>query len=101
MCEENIKRDIESDDYCGYIRNTEGPFAECIALASRIDPDAVEMHYEDCEYDVCAYWGDSEDQVCNALETFLSYCYDIGADEINFRTESFCPGTDILSFFER
>ena len=97
ICEDDIKNAIESDDYCGYIRNTEGPFRECIALANIIDPDAVEMYYEDCEYDVCAYWGDSEDQVCSALETFLSYCYGIGAGEINFRTERFCPGRVMLS----
>ena len=92
VCEENIKKAIESDEYCGYIRDIDGPFGECITLANAIDLDAVEMYYEDCEYDVCAYWGDSDDQVCSALETFLSYCYDIGAGEINFRTDSLCPG---------
>ena len=50
------------------------------------------MYYEDCEYDVCANWDDPTDEVCRSLETFLAFCYELGAGEINFRTDMFCPG---------
>ena len=99
VCEDTIKQEILSDNYCGYIKNTTGPFQECIELANTNDPNIVEMFYEDCEYDVCAYWGDAEDQVCSALETFLAYCYDIGAGEINFRKDNFCPRKNIILVF--
>ena len=100
VCEDTIKQEILSDNFCGYIKNTTGPFQECIELANDIDPNIVEMFYEDCEYDVCAYWGDADGQVCSSLETFLAYCYDIGAGEINFRTNSFCPRKNIFSFYK-
>ena len=98
MCADDIKQAIQSDNYCGLIRNTDGPFGECISLSNAVDPSTVETYYEECEYDVCAFWGDADGQVCSALETFVSYCYDIGAAAISFRTDSFCPG-NTLRFF--
>ena len=81
---------IRDDEFCGYIENNiDGPFKECIELA---DSESVALYYEDCEYDVCANWGDANDEVCRSLETFLAFCYEIGVGEINFRTDLFCPG---------
>ena len=92
VCADDVKQAIQFDTYCGLIRKTDGPFGECIALSNAIDPSIVDTYYEECEYDVCALWGDADGEVCNALETFISYCYDVGASAISFRTDTFCPG---------
>ena len=101
VCADDVKQAIESDTYCGLIRKAGGPFGECIVLSNAIDPSIIDTYYEECEYDVCALWGDADDQVCSALETFLSYCYDIGASAISFRTDSFCPGILIQFLYFR
>ena len=90
VCSDTLKASIRDDAFCGYIENNiDGPFKECIELA---DSESVALYYEDCEYDVCANWDDPADEVCRSLETFIAFCYEIGAGEINFRTDMFCPG---------
>ena len=97
VCPDDRKQAIQADAYCGLIRKTDGPFGECIARSNAIDSSIIDTYYEECEYDVCALWDDAEVQACTALETLLSYCYDIGTPAISFRTDTFCPG--ILFWF--
>ena len=94
VCPDNRKQAIQADTYCGLIRKADGPFGECITLSNAIDPSTIDTYYEECEYDVCALWdtADVDVQVCNALATLLTYCYDIGAAAISFRSDTFCPG---------
>ena len=90
VCDDTLKVSIRDDEFCGYIVNSiNGPFKECIELT---DSESVALYYEDCEYDVCANWDDPTNEVCRSLETFVAFCYETGAGEINFRTDVFCPG---------
>ena len=90
---------IASDSLCGLIKNQNqnAPFKECLDLiANSNEPNAAEDYYQDCYFDVCAYMDDVDgrkEQACNALSTFMDYCYDtVGSGSINFRTSTFCPG---------
>ena len=64
---------IESDEYCGLIKNSTGIFGPCIQ-----NPDVGEQNFFDaCVYDVCAVANDTDAMkktACRHLETFAGVC---------------------------
>ena len=83
-----MDREIEKNEFCGYILDMSGPFQDCLSIVPAAD---AETFYKFCAYDVCASWGNTTTQVCSALETFVDYCLYNGAGPITFRTTDFCP----------
>lgn len=90
-CTAEEENDIASDNLCGWIiNNSTGPFIECLGIPG----NEADEYYHECKYDACAYYDlDPMIQACNALEAFMLHCYEIGAGEILWRTDDFCPGT--------
>ena len=91
-CTAEENDEIATDGLCGLIKNNSSgsPFEECLGIPG----NEADEYYYDCTYDVCAYYDlDPMIQACNALEAFMHHCYEIGAGEIWWRTDTFCPGT--------
>ena len=88
-CPPEMEGVLKQNQYCGLILDISGPFRECLSMVPATD---AEMFYKFCTYDVCGNWQDPKEMVCNALETFVHYCYDNGAGPITYRTADFCPG---------
>uniref|UniRef100_A0A667ZSL4 Fc gamma binding protein n=1 Tax=Myripristis murdjan TaxID=586833 RepID=A0A667ZSL4_9TELE len=82
-CDITQKRQYETKDFCGILRDPKGPFRDCHA---KVDPAS---HFEDCVYDVCLYKG-RKDVLCEALTSYTSACQDAGAKVYNWRTSDFC-----------
>ncbi|KAI0214462.1 Alpha-tectorin [Lamellibrachia satsuma] len=49
-CNRKIMRTVDSNAYCGFLKNAAGPFAACIKKMPRV----AKSMYEGCKYDVCA-----------------------------------------------
>lgn len=82
-CDITQKRQYETKDFCGILRDPKGPFRDCHA---KVDPAS---HFEDCVYDVCLYKG-RKDVLCEAITSYTSACQDAGAKVYNWRTSDFC-----------
>ena len=84
---------FNSSDWCGHVRNENGPFAECIG--NMMDED-VQDFIEDCIRDIC-YFKDNEalqyEYLCASASALQAACYELhNVDEdIDWRTDDFCP----------
>uniref|UniRef100_A0A3B3TRJ8 Fc gamma binding protein n=1 Tax=Poecilia latipinna TaxID=48699 RepID=A0A3B3TRJ8_9TELE len=82
-CDITDKIQYEKKDFCGIIRDPDGPFREC---HSKVDPAD---YFEDCVYDVCLYKG-RKDVLCQAITSYTSACQEVGAKVHSWRTSQFC-----------
>uniref|UniRef100_A0AAY4AS27 VWFD domain-containing protein n=1 Tax=Denticeps clupeoides TaxID=299321 RepID=A0AAY4AS27_9TELE len=82
-CDVTDKRQYESGDFCGLLRDASGPFRECLA---KVDPAG---YFDNCVYDVCLYQG-RKDVLCQALTSYASACQAVGVKIYPWRTEQFC-----------
>uniref|UniRef100_A0A3B4EIB1 VWFD domain-containing protein n=1 Tax=Pygocentrus nattereri TaxID=42514 RepID=A0A3B4EIB1_PYGNA len=82
-CDVTQRKSYESAEYCGVIRDPNGPFLECQPL---LDPAGF---FEACISDVCVYSG-RRDILCQAISAYISACQDIGARVYSWRTTQFC-----------
>ena len=78
-CDATQKREYETGDFCGLLRDPKGPFRDC---HSQVDPAG---YFEDCVYDVCLYKG-RKDVLCQALTAYASACQATGAKVYNWRS---------------
>ncbi|XP_064598027.1 zonadhesin-like [Liolophura sinensis] len=89
-CPAALAQAITGDDMCGMIKDTAGPFRECI-LAGVVD---VEQYFDSCRSDICQYDGGkgftTEELVCDSLSAFAAVCNNYGY-EIFWRTADMCP----------
>lgn len=72
VCENETVALIETNTYCGYILDTNGPFSECAEL-----PLAV-SHIQDCIMDVCSVTPDEDLMkrvACGSLVAFAVRCW--------------------------
>ena len=69
------------------IRDTEGPFHECLTVSS-IKKIVNNMFYG-CMFDACDSDPDYIGSVCAAIEIFAERCEDVGYQAV-WRSESFC-----------
>ena len=78
-----------SDDFCGLINSTTGPFTTCTA-----DPEvSADRHKSNCIYDVCANQNDPElaqEASCNSLSALATECANFGHTGILWREEANC-----------
>ncbi|XP_076016838.1 IgGFc-binding protein-like [Genypterus blacodes] len=82
-CDYNQKNKYETDQFCGILKNTKGPFQDCHA---KVDPSGF---FEDCVYDSCMYEG-RKDVLCQAIASYTSACQAAGAKVYKWRTAHFC-----------
>lgn len=83
VCDHNDKVTYGTDQYCGILKNTNGPFRDCHA---KVDPAGF---FEDCVYDTCLYKG-RKDILCQAIAAYASACQAVGAEVYQWRTAEFC-----------
>ncbi|KAM3921837.1 IgGFc-binding protein-like [Leptodactylus fuscus] len=85
-CNEADKQRYKSDQYCGLLSKSNGPFSQCHAS---IDP----MPYlDDCVSEVCASKGHLS-VVCTRMASYASDCQRNGSQIKEWRTPSFCELT--------
>nr|XP_006815683.1 PREDICTED: zonadhesin-like [Saccoglossus kowalevskii] len=85
-CDNDIQNLYTGSDQCGLIKDTTGPFAECIA---ELDSETVDGFFKDCIYDMCYIGGN--DTLCDSIESMYDECMYIGVQVSTFRTTTFCP----------
>ncbi|XP_035236114.1 IgGFc-binding protein-like [Anguilla anguilla] len=83
-CDITQKREYETNDFCGLLRDPKGPFRDCHA---NVDPSGA---FQDCVYDVCLYKG-RKDVLCKAITDYTRACQESGAKVYPWRSEKFCP----------
>lgn len=82
-CDITQKKQYETGEFCGLLRDPKGPFRDCHA---KVDPVG---HFEDCVYDVCLYKG-RKNVLCQAITSYTSACQAAGAKVYSWRTSQFC-----------
>lgn len=91
-CDVSQRQSYESAEYCGVLRDPNGPFVECHAL---LDPAGF---FEDCLADVCEFRG-RRDILCQAISSYTSACQDAGARVYSWRTAQFCGRQNFWASF--
>lgn len=91
-CDITQKVLYEKKDFCGIIKDPNGPFRDCHA---KVDPAD---YFEDCVFDVCLYHG-RRDVLCQAIASYTSECQANGAKVYTWRTTQFC-GEKFFHFYE-
>ncbi|XP_064649930.1 IgGFc-binding protein-like [Lineus longissimus] len=90
-CSDKNNALIASDTYCGYIKSTTGPFAECIK-SGKVDWKSA---YAACQIDACAFVDKPEsikEVICADVGEFASECQLNGYQPSKvWRTTTFCP----------
>lgn len=82
-CDRTQKRQYETSDFCGLLKDPKGPFRNC---HKKVDPTGL---FEDCVYDVCLYKG-SRDVLCQAITDYTAACQAAGVEVYSWRTRHFC-----------
>ncbi|XP_064619085.1 uncharacterized protein LOC135482717 [Lineus longissimus] len=89
-CFEPLKTEVATNKYCGYIKDTNGPFGACV----RSNKVGHMKQFHGCRYDVCALGGNvalAKEQSCAALAAFANKCTNRGYRVKKWRTTDFCP----------
>ncbi|XP_063041987.1 IgGFc-binding protein-like [Engraulis encrasicolus] len=82
-CDITEKWQYETSEFCGMIRDINGPFRKCHAY---VNP---EKYFESCLYDVCLHHGERW-VLCQALKAYTYACQREGAEVFPWRSEKFC-----------
>ncbi|KAK3598636.1 hypothetical protein CHS0354_024357 [Potamilus streckersoni] len=91
-CSPEFKGLAASNDYCGLLRNIDGPFASFI----KNEPTVSEKVWEACVYDVCSFednLAEATKTACKALENFARTIQENGEGQVKWRTATRCPLT--------
>ncbi|CAH2247940.1 c-binding -like [Pelobates cultripes] len=83
-CTDDEKNLISSNNFCGLITDTNGPFRECHTV---INPN---VYFTNCLYDMCELNMDPE-SLCNSLQSYAEACQSNGITIHPWRNETFCP----------
>ncbi|XP_074653006.1 IgGFc-binding protein-like [Tubulanus polymorphus] len=80
----------ETDEYCGKLKNPNGPFKACWD-ADKKKTRALEMMFEDCVYDMTMF-NDEAAAICPKFNEAHNMCTGKGFPPSTWRSESFCKG---------
>ncbi|KAK3102092.1 hypothetical protein FSP39_008657 [Pinctada imbricata] len=80
---------VATNNYCGLLTSTSGPFKQCIAD----DPELASEYFESCKVDVCENEGEPslETIKCQTFQGYAEDCKEEGF-HVKWRTSRFCPG---------
>ncbi|XP_029432759.1 IgGFc-binding protein-like [Rhinatrema bivittatum] len=84
VCDENQKEQFTSSEFCGLLKDANGPLKDC---HSTINPEGF---FHDCIYDLCMDNGKSPIH-CNNIQMYVTLCQAAGINITSWRSESFCP----------
>ncbi|KAM5132323.1 IgGFc-binding protein-like [Mantella aurantiaca] len=82
-CTEEDQEFYKSENYCGPLKNPDGPFSQC---HNTIDPAP---YFNNCVFDACAYKG-HQSMVCASIAAYVSDCQRNGSNIKPWRRPSFC-----------
>nr|XP_019957505.1 PREDICTED: IgGFc-binding protein-like [Paralichthys olivaceus] len=85
-CDITQKEKYETDEYCGLLRKSSGPFRDCHDIKN------ADSFFKNCVYDVCLHNG-KNGSWCNYLHSYTVECQKKGVIVSNWRTKDFCPVT--------
>ncbi|XP_037537371.1 zonadhesin, like [Nematolebias whitei] len=83
-CDPNLETEVVKPDKCGKIKDSAGPFRECISV---VDPTPF---FQSCVYDMCQFNG-QQHVLCDQLQAYTDACQHAGAKVQQWRTPDFCP----------
>ncbi|XP_075462277.1 IgGFc-binding protein-like [Ascaphus truei] len=83
-CDDKKKEIFKSDNYCGFLKKSDGPLSACYAT---VNPDA---YFNNCMFDLCAGLGDGKIQ-CQNIQSYVAACQAAGVTIQTWRTSAFCP----------
>ncbi|XP_040269674.1 IgGFc-binding protein-like [Bufo bufo] len=83
---ERDKEPFKSDQYCGLLIKSDGPFSQC---HESIDPTPF---FDDCVFYACAHKG-YQSIICAKIASYVSECQRNGSMIKEWRTPSFCNHT--------
>jgi hypothetical protein len=84
-CSPAVKTQVSGKGQCGIVKDTTGPFAECI---QKVNPT---MAFESCLIDLCLSTVHPE-SLCRNLQAFADACQASGIT-VRWRSDSLCPMT--------
>nr|XP_033818516.1 IgGFc-binding protein-like [Geotrypetes seraphini] len=86
VCDEDKKEFFKSNEYCGLLKDSNGPLKDCHSI---FNPD---KYFDDCIYDLCM--GNGKDPIhCNNIQMYVTMCQAAGVNITSWRSEFFCPLT--------
>ncbi|XP_054457047.1 zonadhesin, like [Anoplopoma fimbria] len=83
-CDPKLEAEVVKPDKCGKIKDTAGPFRECISV---VNPTPF---FQSCVYDMCQFNG-QQHVLCDQLQAYTDACQSAGAKVHQWRSPSFCP----------
>ncbi|XP_068097894.1 IgGFc-binding protein-like [Hyperolius riggenbachi] len=86
-CPDQKKKVFSQNIYCGVIKDPSGPFANCHAAVSPAS------YFDDCISDLCQTNGEDSNVLCYSAYVYASACRQAGVQDIQWRTDAFCPMT--------
>ncbi|XP_077312503.1 IgGFc-binding protein-like [Lithobates pipiens] len=86
QCNDEQREVYKSDQYCGLLMKSDGPFGQCHAS---IDPKPF---FDDCVFDGCEYKG-LQSVICDIMSSYVFECQRNGSTIKDWRTPSFCEMT--------
>uniref|UniRef100_A0A8C5R253 VWFD domain-containing protein n=1 Tax=Leptobrachium leishanense TaxID=445787 RepID=A0A8C5R253_9ANUR len=84
QCSVTQKQKYVSDQYCGIITRSNGPFNECSSI---VDPTP---YLKDCVLDTCLHDGHPV-SLCTAIGVYMFACQAAGVRVRDWRSDTFCP----------
>ncbi|XP_075462272.1 IgGFc-binding protein-like [Ascaphus truei] len=84
MCSNTQKEPYKSEQHCGLLTKSDGPFSRCHAI---VNPAP---YFEDCIFDACQYMG-HQSPVCSNIASYVLECQRRGIEIKEWRTPMFCP----------
>lgn len=83
VCEKTQKQNYTSNQYCGILIRSYGPFKQCHVT---IDPTP---YFNDCVLDTCHFKG-RQDVLCAAISAYTTACQARGIQIGQWRSSAFC-----------
>eukprot|EP00061_Rhincodon_typus_P002242 g16979.t1 len=83
-CSPHSESTFSTNQYCGLINQTDGPFRDCRTL---LDPSSF---ISSCVYDLCANADNFSNILCQAIQAYALSCQVAGITIGRWRTHTFC-----------
>ncbi|KAM3604151.1 uncharacterized protein V6R79_007108 [Siganus canaliculatus] len=83
-CEPLEEAEYASEQYCGSLLSTTGPFADCLSILG------AESYFRGCMASMCSSLGDPA-ALCSTLQRYADICLEAGVAIPIWRNSTFCP----------
>lgn len=98
-CPSNEESEAKQNNYCGWIKDQNGPFGLCVAA---VDPEYLDELFETCVIEVCNNFTVGHDSACNALTGFEFECGEMFLKpDPSWRSDFGCPRKSVLHILKK